>query len=296
MITSHRDGVCAAILAIRQGGEYQFSPLVAFVAFTQGETLCLFDATQATDITLLDSRPGVVEHGEVIYENAVSQACHATACYSPFFEAIQGIMSSSAVLTELQERFEGVCTILLSKTITDTFQQRSQGFAQKLGNLLKANTILATISLLHEWNPSAANLVLAYMVSPIVHAVYMQFTSQCTPYARTPIFLPMILLHHALSRHIPAVSRIGIPDSLHSFSPSPRFFFAPMLAPMHVLALVKMNPGTAFSSPITGGSQQARPSTGTLGKRQRSKNQGNTAAAKRAKKNNKENIRHFRRT
>ncbi|KDQ24071.1 hypothetical protein PLEOSDRAFT_1108532 [Pleurotus ostreatus PC15] len=109
MVASHGDGVRAAILAIRQGGEYQFTPLVAFV----------------TDITLLDSQSGVVEDGEVIYENAVSRACHAIACYSPFFETMQEVMSTSAVLAELGERFEGACTALLSKTITDALQQRS---------------------------------------------------------------------------------------------------------------------------------------------------------------------------
>lgn len=297
MVASHGDGVRAAILAIRQGGEYQFTPLVAFVAFTQGETLCLFDATQVTDITLLDSQSGVVEDGEVIYEAAVSRACYAIACYSPFFETVQEVMSTSAVLAELGERFEGACTILLSKTITGALQQRSQGFAdaQKFGNLLKANTILTTISLLHEWNPPAANHVLAYMIHPIVHAVYMRFTSQYTPSDPRLNVHGIFLPNHILSRHIPAASQIGIPESLHSFSPSIRFFRAPMVAPSHALTAVKMNPGTVFSTPVAGRSRrqgdtpQAHSSTVPLGKRQRSKNEDNTVAAKKAKKNNKEN-------
>lgn len=105
------------------------------------------------------------------------------------------------------------------------------------------------------------------------------------------IFLP----NHILSRHIPAASQIGIPESLHSFSPSIRFFRAPMVAPSHALTAVKMNPGTVFSTPVAGRSRrqgdtpQAHSSTVPLGKRQRSKNEDNTVAAKKAKKNNKEN-------
>lgn len=61
MIAPLRDGIRAAIMAICQGDEYQFTTLVAFVAFILGEAVCLFDATQGTEITLLDSWPGVVK-------------------------------------------------------------------------------------------------------------------------------------------------------------------------------------------------------------------------------------------
>lgn len=96
MVAPLRDGVRAAIMAVRQGGEYQFTPLVAFVAFILGETVCLFDATQGTEITLLDSQPGVVKHGEVIYRNAISKSCRAIACYSPFLEVLLLILHSTA--------------------------------------------------------------------------------------------------------------------------------------------------------------------------------------------------------
>ncbi|KAJ8690270.1 hypothetical protein PTI98_011712 [Pleurotus ostreatus] len=109
------------------------------------------------------------------------------------------------------------------------------------------------------------------MILPIVHAVYMRFTPQYTPDLRLNvhgIFLP----NHILSRHIPATSQIGIPESLHSLSPSIRFFRAPMVAPSHALTTVKINPGAVFLSPVAGRREgdtpQARSSTVTLGKRQ----------------------------
>lgn len=110
---------------------------------------------------------------------------------------MQEVMSTSAVLAELEEHFEGACTILLSKPITDTLNRGSQGFAavQRFGKLLKANTVLTMISLLHGRNPLAARRLLAYMVLPIVHAVYMWFTRQYTPYVCILPFAP--LLTHA---------------------------------------------------------------------------------------------------
>ncbi|KAF7420820.1 hypothetical protein PC9H_011338 [Pleurotus ostreatus] len=137
MVAAHGDGVRAAILAICQGGEYQFTPLV-------------------TDITLLVSQPGVVKHGKVIHRNAISKTCHGIACYSPFLETMQEVMSTSAVLAELGERFEGACTVLLSKTITHTLSTQGHAAVKKFGKLLKDNTILTTISLLH--NPSAGGI------------------------------------------------------------------------------------------------------------------------------------------
>ncbi|KAJ8690284.1 hypothetical protein PTI98_011725 [Pleurotus ostreatus] len=78
MATSLENGVRAAILATRQCGEYHFPPLAGFVAFKLSETV--------TKVTLLDSQPGTVEHGQITYQNGVAQACHAIADYSPSFE------------------------------------------------------------------------------------------------------------------------------------------------------------------------------------------------------------------
>lgn len=288
----------AALLAIRQGGEWHFYALAIYASLKLNSKLnskieYLFDGTDRNNIVALKQPRGTVHDGLELYKRGVALVYrYIDIARLDKRRLICDAMTTSAVLAEIWSRFERVGTVLISDTLSAALASSVPLKTRDLCQVIRANAVLVLLSSFNHRRPELFPKFLKSTISPVLIAIYNRFKARLDGY-RTPILPRLSASPEAcLFLHLPADSRRSVPDGVICDTPLPRYL--PSISPSSLSSdnTSLRLPDTAFGPVEATAGKRKRPATEEQQeqKTENSKKRHYAEAESKARADEKENI------